>query len=245
MISSAPIFAAVLTGERRIAFEIDDNGILVRTGDKGNQSVAPNSMQERIHHINHYSKLSGHRGGRKLYYRIRKDFYWPSLAVYCYTTVWRCPHWTLNRIKLRKKVTQLQLFPETAPLTSVVMDILGNFIRTRRKNKYLLWSPIATPRWLKRFQWNVSLPQKSRSISLILGYSTTFLRRNASLTMGVASRSNAFNKYVALWKFIIAWRQHSSGKKTEKWSVRTELSSQRLARTLPITHEIGIFTLMC
>ena len=63
------------------AFDLDDNGIIVRTSDKGNQIVAPQSLKELILHIHHYPKLAGHPGGRKMYYKIRKDFYWPALAL--------------------------------------------------------------------------------------------------------------------------------------------------------------------
>ena len=128
------------------AFDLDDNGILVRTSDKGNQIVAPQSLKDRILHINHYPKLAGHPGGRKMYYKIRKDFYWPALAVDCYATVRRCPHCARNRIKLRRNATELQLFPATAPLTSVCIDVLGEFIKTKRGHEYLL---VITDRFTK------------------------------------------------------------------------------------------------
>ena len=73
-----------------------------------------------------------------MYHKIRKDFYWPSLAVDCYATVRKCPQCAKNRMKLRKNATKLQLFPATEPLTSVCIDILGPFIRTARRKEYLL-----------------------------------------------------------------------------------------------------------
>ena len=114
------------------SFEFDDNGLLIRSGDKRSQIVAPHSLKERILYINHHAKLAGHPGGRKLYHNIRKDFYWPALAVDCYATVRRCPHCARNRIKLRQNATRLQLFPSKAPLSSVCIDILGEFIKTPR-----------------------------------------------------------------------------------------------------------------
>ena len=128
------------------AFEIDDKGILVRCGDKGNQIVAPHSLKKKILHVHHLSLLASHPGGRKMYYQIRKDWYWPALAVECYATVRNCPHCAKNRIKLRKNVKPLQLFPATEPLASVCIDILGEFITTRRRNKYLL---VMTDRFTK------------------------------------------------------------------------------------------------
>ena len=129
-----------------MSFEINDDGILVRSGDKGEQIVVPHSLKQRILYINHHTLLAGHPGGRKLYYKIRKDFYWPALAVDCYATVRKCPHCARNRIKLRKNVEQLQLFPATEPLTSVCIDILGEFIKTQRRNEYLL---VITDRYSK------------------------------------------------------------------------------------------------
>ena len=73
-----------------------------------------------------------------MYYHIRKDWYWPALAVDCYATVRNCAQCAKNRIKLRKNVEPLQLFPATEPLASVSIDILGEFITTPRRNKYLL-----------------------------------------------------------------------------------------------------------
>ena len=81
-----------------------------------------------------------------MYYQVRKDWYWPALAVDCYTTVRNCPHCAKNRIKLRKNVKPLQLFPATEPLASACIDILGEFITTRRRNKYLL---VITDRFTK------------------------------------------------------------------------------------------------
>ena len=64
--------------------------------------------------------------------------YWPALAVDCYATVNRCPSCAKNRIKLRENVQQLQLFPPSGPLESVVIDVLGELLKTARGNQYLL-----------------------------------------------------------------------------------------------------------
>ena len=121
-----------------IAFEIDENGLLIRVGEHGPQIVVPHSLKQKILHVNHYAKTAGHPGGRKLYQRIRRHFYWPALAVDCYATVKRCPHCASNRFKLRQNVSELQLFPANAPLESVSIDILAEFIRTPRGKEYLL-----------------------------------------------------------------------------------------------------------
>ena len=74
-----------------------------------------------------------------MYLQIRKYWYWPALAVDCYIKVPNCPQCARNQIKLRRNVEQLQLFPATEQLTSVCIDILGEFIKTPRRNEYLLF----------------------------------------------------------------------------------------------------------
>lgn len=65
----------------RLAFVVHDRSISVRTSDKCNQIVALHSLKERSLYISHHPKLAAHPAGRKLYHRIRKDFYWPILTV--------------------------------------------------------------------------------------------------------------------------------------------------------------------
>ena len=98
-----------LNGGEVLPFDIDDEGLLTRSSGRGNQIVIPQCLKERVLLINHYSLLNGHPGGRKLYHKIRKDFYWPALAVDCYVTVRRCPHCAPNGITLRRNVEKLQL----------------------------------------------------------------------------------------------------------------------------------------
>ena len=82
--------------------------------------------------------MAGNPGVRKLYAKIRRHFYWPALAADCYATVRNCPDCARNCLKLRKNVGELKLFPSTAPLESVCIDILGELIWSPRGNKYLL-----------------------------------------------------------------------------------------------------------
>lgn len=59
------------------------------------------------------------------------------MAFDCYATVRRCPQCVRSRIKLWKNIEQLQLFPSTSPLQPARINILGEFIRTKRGNDYL------------------------------------------------------------------------------------------------------------
>ena len=89
-------------------------------------------------HLEHYPKLASHPGGRRLYYSLRRDYYWPSMAVDCYATVKNCVTFAMNRVKLRKRAKFMRLFPAKEPLEFVSIDLLGELIRTRRGNRFLL-----------------------------------------------------------------------------------------------------------
>ena len=128
------------------AFKIDDNGLLVRTVNPDPQIVVPHSLKKRVLMLNHRPKLAAHPGGRKLYYRIKRHFYRPALALDCYATVRNCPECARNRVKLRKNVGELKLFPANAPLESVCIDILGELSKTPQGYRYLL---VITDRFTK------------------------------------------------------------------------------------------------
>ena len=120
-----------------LPFSHDENGLLVRAAFQSPQIVVPQELKKRVLFLNHYPSLAGHPGGRKLYHRIRRHFYWPALAIDCYATVRNCPDCARNIIKLRKNVGSLKLFPAKAPLESVCIDILGELIRRPRGHRYL------------------------------------------------------------------------------------------------------------
>lgn len=110
---------------KRLSFEIDDKGILVRYGKHGCQIMMPHSMSEHIRHINNFAKLSDHPDLRILYCLIRRNLYSHTLAVHFDATIRRCSHCVCNRRKLRRNVAELQLLPVSAPLESVCTDIMG------------------------------------------------------------------------------------------------------------------------
>ena len=130
----------------RIPFKEDDSGVLVRVIEEHPQIVVPHELKPRVLHLAHYPATSGHPGGRKMYYTVRRDYYWPALAVDCYTTVRNCSECARERIQLRKNSKRMRLFPARRPLEEVSIDILGELIRTKRGNQYLL---VITDRYSK------------------------------------------------------------------------------------------------
>lgn len=144
--------------------QFDNNGLFLGKTDKGIQIATPCSMNESIWYDNYCFLMAAHPGGRKLYYKIRKDFYQPELLVNCYATVRKCPHYALKRLKVRKDVMRLPLLPSKEPLKSVsCIDTFGAFIRTLRKNTLgWLWRKCFL-KWPRKYRWMLSLPPKSRS----------------------------------------------------------------------------------
>ena len=128
-----------LNGGELLPFAANDNGYFVRKVESTAQIVVPRSLRARVLHLSHQAEMAGHPGGRKLYYSLWRDFYWPAMAVDCYATVRECVTCAGNRIKLCKNRKTMTLFPEVSPLECVSIDILGELIRTMRKNRYLLF----------------------------------------------------------------------------------------------------------
>ena len=46
-----------------LAFELDENGLLVRTATHDHTIVVPHSLKKRVLWLNHYPTLAGHPGG--------------------------------------------------------------------------------------------------------------------------------------------------------------------------------------
>ena len=54
-----------------LPFGFNFNGLLCRKVEH-DQIVIPHALKSRVLHINHYSRLAGHPGGRKLYMSIKR-----------------------------------------------------------------------------------------------------------------------------------------------------------------------------
>ena len=121
-----------------LPFALDADGVLCRTVQRVPQIVVPHSLRSRVLHLSHYPKLSGHPGGRKMYKTLARHFYWPALAVDCYAVARNCSACARERVTLRSNSKKMKLFPAKAPLESVSIDLLGELITTKRKNRYLL-----------------------------------------------------------------------------------------------------------
>lgn len=59
------------------------------------------------------------------------------MAMDCYAVARMCNECALERIKLRKNAKEMTLFPRSAPLEFVSIDIFGQLLTTKRANRYL------------------------------------------------------------------------------------------------------------
>ena len=98
--------------------KIDDDGLLVWMVNPDPQIGVPHSLKIGVMMLNHRPKLAAHPGGRKLYYLIKRNFYWPALAVDFYATVWNRPECALNRDNHGTNVGEMTQLPSIAPLDS-------------------------------------------------------------------------------------------------------------------------------
>ena len=121
-----------------LPFEANEAGLLERRVERYQQVIVPPDLRPRILYAGHHAKLAGAPGGRKLYMTLRREYYWPTMAMDCYATVRNCAECAKNRLKLRRNAAPMQLFPATSPLESVSIDILGDLIQTPRGHRYLL-----------------------------------------------------------------------------------------------------------
>ena len=125
-------------GGKHLPFFVDDEGILHRTTQGLKQVCVPAALRRRVLELAHHSYLTGHPGGRRMYKYLHQYAYWPSMSVDCYNTVKHCTQCARNRVMLRRRQKNLRLFPATAPLESVAIDILGELLVTERGNRFLL-----------------------------------------------------------------------------------------------------------
>ncbi len=115
-----------------------DTGVLLRKRLNTHQIVAPLTLRPKILNMAHYLPISGHLGAKTLYLAIRRDYYLASPALDAYAVVRNCAECAKKRVGLRKRSTQLKLFPAAAPLEDIAMDLLGELFTTPRGNKCIL-----------------------------------------------------------------------------------------------------------
>lgn len=130
----------------KVPFSCNLEGVLCRFADGNDRLVLSGSLQQRVLQLSHRSEMAGHLGGPRLYYFLRKSFYWPTMAMECYAVARNCITCCRNRVLLRRNQKLIKLFPATSPLENVAIDVLGQLLKTHRGNHFLL---VTTDRYSK------------------------------------------------------------------------------------------------
>ena len=127
-------------GDKGSSFEINRQGVLGRISplDGTFQKVVPKSLQARILHAAHYPVLAGHPGATRMYYTLRKNYYWPHMAFDALSVAARCESCAQVRGTQFRHQRLLKLFPATGPLEFVAMDLLGPLSKTKNGNRFIL-----------------------------------------------------------------------------------------------------------
>ena len=110
------------------------------------QVVLPDTLRPRVLQLAHHVKLAGHPGQTRMYYNVRRTYYWPHMAADIFATVRNCTTCAKKRLKLRKRTNPLKLFPARKPLASLCIDILGSLTKSKRGYVFLL---VITDRFTK------------------------------------------------------------------------------------------------
>ena len=101
------------------------------------QAVLPSSMRHRLLRQAHHTPIAGHPGQTR-HRRIQRSYYWPLMAADISATVRECTPCAKNRLRLPRKASEMKLFPATAPLDSVAIDILGPLPKSSRGFIFML-----------------------------------------------------------------------------------------------------------
>ena len=113
------------------------------------QVVLPRTLRDRLLQLCHNPAIAGHPGQNLMYYALRREYHWSHLATDVVFTVRGCRTCAMNRVKLRKHLNRLRLFPATRPLESLAIDILGPLPNAKAGKRFPL---VITDRFTKLIQ---------------------------------------------------------------------------------------------
>jgi len=120
------------------AFFRNEHHALYRRKPYDNQLIIPKSLRERVLTLEHHATVAAHPGMNRMYYTMRKAYYWPSMVTYIHTTITKCTTCAQNRLALRRHTTPSTLFPATEPLTELSVDIFGPIPASKKGNRFIL-----------------------------------------------------------------------------------------------------------
>jgi len=128
------------------AFFRDEHHALYRRASYGNQLVIPKSLRERVLNLENHATVASQPGMNRVYYTMRKAYYWPSMVTDIHLTITKCTTWAQSRLALRRHTTPLNLVQTTKPLTELSVDIFGLVPASKKGNRFIL---VITDRFAK------------------------------------------------------------------------------------------------
>jgi len=128
------------------AFFRNEHHALHRRTPYGNQLVIPKSLRERVLTLDNHARVAAHPGMNRMYYTMRKAYYWPSMVTDIHNTITKCTTCAQNRLALRRHTTPLTLFPATEPLTELSVDIFEPIPASKKGNRFIF---VITDRFAK------------------------------------------------------------------------------------------------
>jgi hypothetical protein len=86
-------------------YSVDDRGLIVRLDPKTGrtQIYIPESLRERIMTLGHYPQIAGHPGGTIMYQNLRRELFWPRMAIDIHQFVHNCASCARKRLVTQRK----------------------------------------------------------------------------------------------------------------------------------------------
>ncbi|XP_078246874.1 uncharacterized protein LOC144588278 [Pogona vitticeps] len=116
------------------------------------QLVVPSDYRLRILEMAHDHPSSGHQGMRKTLKRISQHFYWPGLSKAVKEYVGSCD--VCQRVGHQTDQTKAEVQVMEIPdqvFKYLQMDVLGPFIPTKTKKKYIITFICSASRWIEAY----------------------------------------------------------------------------------------------
>jgi len=169
------------------AFFRNEHHALYRRTPYGNQLCIPKSLRERVLTLEHHATVAAHLGMNRMYYTMRKAYYWPSMVTDIHTTITKCMTCAQNRLALRRHTTPLTLFPATEPLMELSVDIFGTIPASKKGNRFILVITDRFAKLTKCVAYDELRPCPWRQLSSTRGCPPTGHRTGSYRTKGLSS----------------------------------------------------------
>ncbi len=131
-----------------ILYRLFDNPV---TQSTIRQLVVPEPLRKLVLEHSHDGLLGGHYGFNKMFYRVRQDFYWPSMADDIRQYVQTCESCNARKLSLDKQIGDLQPFQSHEPFDIIGVDLVGPLPKTREGYQYILVVQDLFSKWVEAF----------------------------------------------------------------------------------------------